>query len=434
MIQANAGTFLWVIVLGVLLFSKIKSSFYFLTISSCLTTVAVFTIGKDCILVFQVVFLLCCLKFVFAYRGKITVTVDKWLYVFVLWCLITIPFSFLHHDTFVHNIDGKTTYVRFSLQQISQYMYLLIGIITCTLCNIWLSTETISLNSVWRCFKIAYVLSLCLALFQHVLPLDFVNSYFRNKPGVGYNFEGSRISGPFSEPSMLALYCAPLFGGYLYKFLTKRNLEYLLLSLLFIIVILDNNGSSGVIGIIASIIIITLIEITTKRNIKSTVNKLILFVFIAGCIYLVCRFSGWKMVVDSFNGLVGKLNGEGLSGGARMESVLYHFKVGIGNIIPTGFGTVRSYDMFTSWLCSIGILGIALYCMPVIGLCVKLFKLHTNDSLMLLICIVVHNVIMFISVPEFGYLSIWIMYGMGFYLINIKEKIYMNHQVKGTLI
>ncbi len=419
--QINDGTIFWIIILaGVFLVFKIDNAIKFLIISSSLTTIAAFNINNNSILVMHIAFLICLIKFcMYTYNNGISVSINKCMYFFAIWCLITIPFSLLHGKTIVHNVDGLNTYVEFNFQQITQYGYLFIGLLTCIMCNSLLIANKISLKAIEKCLEISYVLSLSIALLQHVLPLTFVNTYLRNAVHVGYNYGQARISGTFFEASMLSLYCAPLFGGYLYRFLSGFKLKYLIFSLLFIIVTLDSNSSSGVIGILLSIFLIFVISLKSNKKISKNNLFLKIIFLVIGAIFVIYFSSSMMSGIDT---LTDKINGIGVSGSARLYAFKYHFELAFSNIIPTGFGTVRSYDLLSTWLCSIGILGLILYLIPVIVLTIKLFKIQTTEASVLFINIIIHNIIMMISVPEFSFLSIWIYYGAAYYMVGHTQR------------
>lgn len=422
--QINDGTIFWTIILaGVFFTAKIDNAIKFLIISSAMTTVAVFNINNNSILVLHIAFTICLIKFcVYMCKNDTCVSVDKYIYYFAIWCLITIPFSLLHGNTIVHNVNGLDTYVKFSFQQITQYGYLIIGLLTCIMCNSLLITNKISIKSVDRCLEISYVISLSIALLQHILPVALVNAYLRNAAHVSYNYDGARISGTFFEPSMLSLFFAPLFGKYLYKLTLGFNVKYLLYITLFVVVAFDSNSSSAVLGIIVSLVLVFLISLSSNKKVSLNDMIFAFLIIIAGTISVMHFYSDINLGIDM---LFNKISGEGISGNSRLERFKYHFELGINNFIPTGFGTVRSFDLLSTWICSIGIIGLALYLIPVIILCIKLYKINTYNSKSLFICILVHNIIMFISVPEFSFLSIWIYYGTAYYIIentNRREK------------
>lgn len=420
MFQINLWGAIFIILI---LFVKTEYVFYVLIFTSALTTISFVNIGDNSILVYHIIFIICAFKVLWTTNiRKIRLSVSGLFYIFVLWCLITIPFSLLHKNTIVHNIDGADAYVRFSFQQITQFCYLLLGFITALICNTLLLTNKISIDKVNKYLTYSYVFVLIIALLQHILPVEFVNTFLRNAVNVGYKYRGSRISGTFGEPSMLSLYCAPMFGGYLYRLFSTIRLKYFILSLLFVVVTFDNYSSSGILGITISLLFICAIklwQLYTSRKVSN--SKIILFFLILLIIGITIVFN-LHHIYNVTNVFISKIRGEGISGSSRQASLIKHINIGMKSLLPTGFGTVRSYDLLSTWLCSIGIIGLFLYVFPVMNLCIKLFKSNNMDATVLLINIMAHNIIMAVSVPEFGMISMWIYYGMAYYFVCSKTQ------------
>lgn len=421
MIQFNNGSIIWSIPLILSMFSNKRKSFYWFVFFSVCETVSLFNIGDNSILIVHIGFVISALKVFLPLlvRKKISSSVSVLLTIFILWCLITIPFSLCHNNTIVLNIEDAMEPVNFDYHQFSQFGYLLIGFISCLMCNHLLIQNVISIEDVFKAFELAYIFTLLVALLQHILPVEIINNFFRNAANTGYTYEGARISGTFSEPSMLSLYCAPLFAGYVYRLFADNKLKFFSLSALFLIVLLDNQSSSGIIAILLTAILIFVIQLVSAKKVKLKSVLLILATLLFTTVVAIIEI---EPLTESFELLIEKLSGEGVSGSERMYLFLYHLNLGLTHLLPTGYGTVRSYDLFTTWLCSIGIVGLVLYGAIVLQLCVGLSKKNDVVSWQLFLCIVIHNVIMLISVPEISYLSLWIYYGLGYYLISKKEE------------
>ncbi len=413
MITLAPGSLIWIIFFLILIIKKIDFSYYSLVFTSVLTTVVFIYLGEDNIYAFQIVFLITLIKFTWqVISNKLIISISPVFWIFVVYCGLTIPFSLFHKNTFVMNINNIYSYVRFNYQQITQYAYLIIGFATAVMGNSLLHSKKIKIDTINRVLMYAYTFTLVFALLQHILPLEFVNTYFRNGVHVVYNFEGTRISGTFGEPSFLALYCTPLFAGYAYKFMQDFKIKYAVLSLLFIIVTLDNQSSSAVLGIIFTFILLLIFKLSEKHIKKKNIILMSIFMLF----FVILVILNFDSIYEVYNILVSKLNGEGVSGSDRSGSFLYHIKIGLTNIIPIGYGTIRSFDLLSTWLCEIGIVGVILYFAILISLCYKLLKIHSQDSIQLIFCVIIHNIIMFVSVCEVMFLSMWIYYGMAYYL------------------
>ena len=430
LIKFNHSSVFCIAILLVILFKKMDFGFYMFTFTAVLTTISVFDIGNKSILIFHMAYLIILIKYCFKIsQNKYRFSVSKSLFLFVAWCLITIPFSLFHTHTIVSNIDNVFSYVSFNFQQFTQFAYLFIGFSVCLICNSLLISDKISMEKVMKAVDISYVFVLCFALMQLIFPIDFVNTYFRNSVHTAYNFEGTRISGTFAEPSFLALFSTPLFGGYLYRLLTEFKLKYAFFSLLFLAVTLSNQSSSAIMGAGAAALLIILLF--PYKNKISLQRMALLFIACAG-ISLVIIFN-LNSISGAIMSLISKLNGEGVSGQERTSSFIYHFNVFVDNFfIGIGYGTVRSFDLFTTWGCEVGIIGLLLYFIPTINLFIKLVKIHTSISIQLAIYIAVYNLILFVSVCEIMFLNIWIYYGVAYYYVRQYSRKQIRHELNNA--
>lgn len=417
MISLSSTSFAAFILCIFMLLKKIDFAVYALCFVSALTTVAVVYIGEsENILIFHLVFAILFFKTIIN-KNKIAdykCSVNIFLLLFPIWALITIPFSLFHSDTVVQNIENIYSKVFFSVQQITQYAYLLIGILTCVIINLLLKNKLISIDSILKVVEWSYIVVCSLALLQLILPVDFVNEFYRNSVHSIYKYKGARISGTFSEPSMLALFATPLFSMYLYNFITGFKIKYLILSIMFVIITLLNQSSSAFIGMALGFVMILFFFPYNRRILK----KNLFFVIISVLLIFTFVFVNFEKIYDLIIISLDKLRGNGVSGSSRSSSFNHHMKVFIDNFfIGIGYGTVRSYDLFTTWASEMGIIGLALYFIPLIGLFFNLIKIKTQMSIQLLIYCAVYNIILFVSTCEIIQLQIWIFYGVAFHYV-----------------
>lgn len=342
---------------------------------------------------------------------------------FFLWCIISIPFSIFYGDIVVMNINNIYTYVKFGFQQVTQLAYLLIGFSTCLICNSLLVNGKLKSEIIIKILDASYIIGIILALLQLILPSSLCTEVFRNSVHVTYRNAGARISGSFGEPSFFSLVCTPFFCGYFYKLVNKFSVKYLLFCTLFILVVVNNQSSAAILGIcvgIAFIIFLNLI-LRTKRLKRS---YLITFIFVLIIVSLNVLWLQDEIKI-LYKIMISKLNGEGISGSERLYSFRYHLNLFLTHpmifLFGVGYGTIRSFDLLTTWACEVGIIGLCLYFFPIFYLCWKLLKKRTENTLTLLINIVVYNSILFISTCEIVFLQIWIMYGLGFFIISSKS-------------
>ncbi|MGN1306018.1 MAG: O-antigen ligase family protein [Oscillospiraceae bacterium] len=288
------------------------------------------------------------------------------------------------------------------------------------ICNMLLINGKTDQKTVVKVLDAAYVAALCLALLQLVVPANICTELFRNSSNVGYRIDGARISGPFNEPSMLALVCTPFFCGYLYRLINKFSFKYLLYAALFLAVMLNNQSSSAVLGVFVGVILIVFVNLFDYK--KKFRNKDLVWILIVLLSILIFAVFASSLIGDTISMTLQKLNGEGRSGSERLYSFVHHMNIFLDHFfLGIGYGTVRSFDLLSTWACEVGIIGLLLYFVPIITLCFKLFKLKSVQSIQLLINIVVYNAILFSSACEVSFLQIWIIYGLGFYIVQNRE-------------
>lgn len=420
LITFNSISAICIAIAAFVVLKKIDFDFYTLCFTAVLTTVAAFNIQYNSILLFHLIFLVVLVKFLFmTIKDGNAFNISKMFCLFFIWCIVTIPFSAFHKNVVVLNIENSYENVRFSFQQFTQFAYLLIGFCVCLICNSLLIKEKIQYQKVISILDASYVIALCLALIQLILPVSVCNTFFRNSVHAIYNWKGARISGPFNEPSMLALVCTPFFCGYLYRFLNKFQMKYLIYCVLFLTVMLNNQSSSAVFGTAVGLAIMVLIKIigsNWKFNGKHFLFDM--FLIIAAIAVL---FAFRNEISETIRLTAEKFNGVGVSGSERSYSFNHHINLFLKNIdiflFGVGYGTVRSYDLLSTWACELGIIGLILYFVPVATLCFKLIVKKNDDLSQLVIIIVVYNSILFVSTCEIMFLQIWIIYGVSYYLI-----------------
>jgi hypothetical protein len=135
---------------------------------------------------------------------------------------------------------------------------------------------------------------------------------------------------------------------------------------------------------------------------------------------------------DKFNynigNIVGKLNGQGESGSMRKYDFQYHMNVFKNYLITgIGFGSVRSKDLISTILADVGLSGAVPLLVYIVGRLYLLKRIGDDFSKVLYAIMFSTIVVLFISVPEFFYLYIWIYFGIIDYFLfneNSKVKVY----------
>lgn len=427
-ITYNRTSGICILLCFMLLFMKVDKVFYILCFTAILTTVAVFDLNENSILLFHLVFLILLIKYIvlIIHKEKMLLYTARIFVPFLIWCMASIPFSLFYSDIVVMNIDSIYKYVRFDHQQITQFLYLLIGILTCYICNSLLSVGKIKPKKMIDIMDMSYITALCLALLQLVLPVSVCRELFRNSVHAGYHSK-VRISEPFGEPSFWALVCTPFFCGYLYRFVRGFQIKYLFFCMLFVIVLFNNRSSSAFLGGWVGILSILFLGFYAKKR-KTNGKRILLSFIILFFLMLFLRLYQDK-IINLFLNTLSKLKGEGISGSERSYSFRYHLNIFLSHptifLFGIGYGTVRSLDLFSTWACEVGIVGLVLYLIPMIYLCWKLLKLKTETANQLLVMIIVYNIILFVATCEIYFLQIWMIYGIAFFMISKNKRPYV---------
>lgn len=418
--------YLLLAVLLALFFVKASTVFYVLVLSAPLTTVAVFEIGQDSIIFYQLVFVVLALKLLFSHIGNfsderiVPSTIAPAFWAFWIICGCSIPLALLYGDVIVVNPDAAFANVKFSFQQFSQYGYLTIAFLSCYICNRMLRSGMVSSKTIFSLLTASYVLVCALALLQLVLPAELVTELYRNANHVMYAHEGARVSSTFNEPSMLSLFIAPLFCIYLYRLVTGLSFGAFFLVVLGITVIVLNNSSSFVVGVLFALLSYILLLVKfTKRETRFSHKAILGFVLAFIAVLFVVGSDEFERIFSTF---IGKIGGEGVSGTDRWFSFSHHLQVFLEHpLFGVGFGTVRSADLLTTWLSEIGMVGFACYVVPLALLVSRLVARGEAPAHEIAIYVVVYVGILLVSVPEPYYVFGWIVIGLGFYVARLEE-------------
>lgn len=405
-------------VLGVLCFCKLKDVAYTMVFTAPLTTMSVFALGDSNILFNHLLFVILLIKTVLR-RKRLYYLVPRSLSVFMLWCLCSIPIAAIPfiNNIKVYNVDGYFEHVKFSFQQFTQYGYLLVSFGVCVIMASLLKEGVIEERKLIKVFAVSYMVEMLLTLGQIVLPVELVNFTYRNAVGTGYNLPGARISGSFGEPSFWAAYATAGFCVFANKLIEKPKIKYIISVVLFVLCFINNKSSSAIVGMAAwlAIGLIRWIKGSSKR-VKRISIVVVLVAFIALIAFLYTKRAEMEFLVTE---LGQKLRRENESGTLRSGTMLWHFGVFFTRpLTGVGYGTVRSLDLMTTYLAELGIFGFLCYVVPVFRTGIRMLKKKENRQIGYYILI--YNIIMFLSVPEPYFYSIWIAYALAFYHMNKK--------------
>ena len=360
----------------VALVARLRTSFMLLVVTAPLTTVAAFNISDSSVLIYHLVWLAFTVRFVLYELGERTRLDTTWL-PFLLWCLCSIPLVLFHTDTVVLNIDDVYANAAFSTQQLTQWAYLLIAIATAVYAECLLRKKVVFVDDVIGWLEAGLVLVLAIALLQQFMSVDFMNTYFRNSAHTGYNWNTSRLSSTFSEPSFLSLYISPLVALVGVRMVYRSTLKGAVLIVGSLLLCLQNQSSSAVVGVAIAAVVVTAVFL--GRSLKVRVPHAIYLVVIVAI--AACTFAALAGAFDSIvSSALSKLSGEGNSGTLRSQAFNHMMGVFADNfVLGIGYGTVRSYDLVSTWLSELGIVGCALFFAPFAATVVALLR-GTNSA------------------------------------------------------
>ena len=319
----------------------------------------------------------------------------------------------------VLNPDNKYEPVKFKFQNVTQYMYILIAFFSYCITKDYLIRK--KYEECEKFIKIFLYSSLTVSLIglyqlvAHKFNLPFDEIFRSGVHGNIQTIKGVlRIYSVFIEPSMYSIFL--IFSIILCIYIPKKIFKYknILLILLLLNGILSTS-STFFIGFILIVIFIIFEVIKTKyseQDIKFNKYIVIILMLVAISIILVLYFE--KDIINNLlDGITAKLEGEGASSTSRRFAFETNFNVALQYpILGVGFGSVRSYDLISTWLSSIGFFGTACIIFYIISKVIKSYKINSYIYRGYSIGMLIIFILMFISVPEPYGLFIWMNIGI----------------------
>lgn len=356
-------------------------------------------------------FFLC--YFLLAYfNRKINVNIGVPFILFFAFCFLNSFFPlFLKDKVILMTQDGDYEPLRYSVSNIAHILYLLLDLV-------FLNTLIANLQSkdMYKgCIK-AYRLGLwavamvCLyqiVAFKFGLAFDsiFRQDYFHG------NVQGFRIYGPCGEASMLCYYTVT---GIMFLIIEKKNFaDILLIAILFILGIYTKSSTFLVgIALIAVYLLCRFI-----RNFFKKRNSASFYLLFFGYLIVIIIIATNSSIHNAVGQLVLKLRRANVSGQERFESFFNMLGIGLNYPLGVGFGSARSKDLFSTWMCNIGIFGVLLFAICILDIMLKANAAHSLKKTLPMLILVV---LMMTSVPEPYNFFVWFL--MAYPQIKPKQK------------
>ena len=441
----------WLIIPIMIIFSiKLEiSNFILLTLfSSFFTSTAVIYIEFINLYVGLQQFMAGLLIFKFIYEIFITEHlklkhINIFLTLFILYASMSIfiPLVCDKTNNYVIGVSSHMDFspVRFSLSNVTQLIYLLLGFTVYSVSYISIDNEYRRYEYfIYKFNRVILISGITLGLLGSMQM--FLNHYLFDSMFRQYNYNIQQIeflnlvvnrpSGPTGEPSFYALALVPILCYIIYNFkvYTTEINKYIYILSIFIITIplMISKSSSFLIGVFLFIGILVII-FTKKfmknyRNIKDRLlgsdHRFRIILLISISVLAISILGVYIINTDIFMDFIYKIKGGGVSGSERTIALMQHLDVFKDNIIfGVGFGSLRSKDLMSTWLASMGLVGNILFAVFFIRQLYCLFKINKPETISMAILIILSWGILFISVPEPYYLYLWIYFAVSEYLI-----------------
>lgn len=355
------------------------------------------------------------------------------IFIFICIASLIMPSLVQNQNVYVINQDDVNTSVKFTTQNFTQLMYILYCFIFYWIVKDYLKTKPEIIDTSIKVLIYGAIFVCILGIYQeiaYVMNWEF-DKIFRS--GIHGNVQpyGTfiRIYSTTVEPSMLAYYIAPIFTLVICLNKNFIKYKYVILFLIFLIGI-GTTSTTFFIGIVFFIItmLINLIISQSKQNNRMNMRivKRITVSVCIGILAIAIIYCLNKNIIDVLiTSTTDKIALENESSIQRTSSFIQHFKVGIKYpLLGVGFGSARSKDLFSTWLCNIGAIGIGVFIVYIINLLMRLRKTNSEKAVGITSYVAVIFICAFTSVSEPYALFIWFGLSVAETLINANNQNY----------
>lgn len=429
----------FLIPLGIFLFFKdIKYLLYLIIFFSGFTATSVISFGNNFSLqpgyYFGILFIF--KSFLFMYNKKMLIKPDKFLFVFMFISVLSIimPTLINSKDIFIMNQDSLLSNILFTSSNITQLLYLLFCFIVYLCIKNYFYHNPSEIEQTIKILLYGTIVVCLLGFYQELAYINHweFDKFFRN--GIHGNTQGAinfvRLYSVAQEPSMLAYFLVPMvaLGLSLEENILKNKMLFLLLIILTGIISTSTTFIIGLAALVLKIIFDKLILLIKNiEDEKQRIGYILPVIFFTFILLLIVIVNLNPIIKDTLiNGSYDKLIGNNLSGKERSSIFRIHINTAMQYpFLGVGFGTARSKDLLSTWLCNIGFIGTGIFILYLYKLITKLKNISrltygiSNYIFVLFVCA-------FTSVPEPYNLFIWIMFSIAEVLISkgYKDQIY----------
>ena len=334
--------------------------------------------------VIVVLFIIKTFYYILFHKYKTKIPINKCLIFFLIYCLFSLTFPlYFTKGTIVLNFNDEWSFLAPNLQMITQTMYIIL---------------------------------------QLILPLDIFNDIFRNGSQIQTINGQVRLSGATFEASNLALITVPMIGYLIALINNKFNIILLMILGVNLFLLFLSQSSSFFIGIVTVFAIMLLFNLMDLfGNKKIGIGRIIIGILCS--ILLLSSFNFiFNIFSEAWDTLFNKLNSVSISGMQRGKSFSHHMGVFYDNfLLGVGYGTIKGYDLVSSLLAQLGLIG----SIPIILFFVSLFKkvIYIKDFEVkpLITLLLSHFIILFISVPLYHYPYMWLFYAYITYRFYVRK-------------
>ena len=333
---------------------------------------------------------------------------DKVLLIFFGYCVISLFFPFLYSSAGIEIMNQRGNYelLHFSSSNIVHIFNLLIDLLF--LSALLRLGDKDKKEKAMRAYKYGYyaVIAICfyqLLAFRFSLPFDVL---FRQSPHG--NVQGSRLYGPCDEASMLCYFLVPSIIVTMQK--EVRTRADMVAAPLAIAIGVLTESSTFLVGCVfmAIFALPACVRFLTTKH-KPTTWGVVLIALGALCaVMLVVN----EKIMRLFGMLIAKLLRENTSGVERSESMLRVLLVGLKIPTGVGFGSARSKDLLSTWMCNVGLVGMAIYIVFLVRYTVRA---HRAGELKTAAPYLIVVLLMMIAVPEPYNLFVWFLLYFGYH-------------------